>query len=97
MAIYSEQTSFDEPVNTDPDTLARLIATEGTVSTAELTALAYELGVRPSYEHPSWSVTMLFKDDGTEVLEWHRVEERPLTPEEIEEEHRKHPDMPRDE
>ncbi|HEY1175784.1 MAG TPA: hypothetical protein VGF17_06475 [Phytomonospora sp.] len=95
MAIYSEQTSFDEPVDTTPELLARLIDAEGTMSTERLTALAYELGVRPSYEHPDWNVQMLFKDDGTEVLEWHRIEERPLTPEEIEEEHREHPHMPR--
>ncbi|GIG64271.1 hypothetical protein [Phytomonospora endophytica] len=94
MAIYSRQTEFTEPVECDAATYERLVEAEGE-STTELTALARELGLEPPDEH-RWSLLMEFGVDGTERLVWHRTEETPLTPEEIEEEHRKHPDMPRD-
>ena len=93
MAIYSRQTAFTEALVCDTETYTRLADAEGE-STAELTALARELGVEPPDDH-RWSVLMEFGPDGSERLVWHRTEETPLTPEEIEEEHRRHPHMPR--
>lgn len=92
MSIYSRQVRFTEDVITSEETYSRLVAAEGTMSTRKLTALALELGVERPDDEPGWNVAMLFPPGGGEKLVWRRVEETPLSDEEIAAYLREHPE-----